>query len=71
MYSVLFYEHIKNTNKTLISTPKRNVAHIFQNNFFKIHFNIILPLIAMTSKKYLLIRNEYLISKGIYMAPTL
>jgi len=47
------------------SEPK-NAVHIFQNYFFKILFNIIFPLMAMASKKSLLIMIAIQISKGIW-----
>jgi len=42
---------------------QRNAVHIFKNYFFKIHFNIILPLMADLQEAF---RIAFQISKGMW-----
>ena len=45
--------YLQNSPSLVPIQSQRNAVHIFQNYFFKIYFNIILPLMAMTYKKSL------------------
>jgi hypothetical protein len=57
---------IRNLRMRHAVVKETHLSHGLQKYFFKIHFNIILPLMAMTYKKSLPFRIAILISRGIW-----